>query len=128
MMDRLPGSGPELAWVGGEAVDIELADAVAVLRDQLVEAAARRTTDDLGFQVGPVEMEFVVELKADAKAKAGFKAWVVTGNAEAGISRGRTQRVKIVLTPRSSDGSDMLIAADGPAPAGRVDVRSHQGR
>ncbi|WP_412739469.1 trypco2 family protein [Krasilnikovia sp. MM14-A1259] len=25
---------------------------------------------------GPIEMEFAVELRADGKVKAGFKAWV----------------------------------------------------
>ncbi|MEW9555283.1 trypco2 family protein [Nonomuraea sp. NPDC050783] len=38
----------------------------------------------IAFAVGPIELEFAVELKADAKAKAGFKAWVVTAGAEAG--------------------------------------------
>lgn len=100
---------------------IELADAVAVVRDQLIEAAAQGAGDSLGFVVGPVEMEFVVELKADAKAKAGFKAWVVTGAAEAGVSRARTQKVKVVLTPRTADGGDLLISS-------RRDVVQHQGR
>jgi len=57
-------------------MEIALADAVAALRDELLEAAARSAGQDLAFQVGPVEMKFAVELRADAKVKAGFKAWV----------------------------------------------------
>jgi hypothetical protein len=126
MMNR-PGIGSPLRKDGWE-MEIDLADAVAVVRDQLLEAAARGTGENIGFLVGPVEMEFTVELKADAKAKAGFKAWVVSGDAEAGMSRGRTQRVKIMLTPRSADGADLLIYADGAPLAGRGDVSAHQGR
>ena len=55
-------------------MDIELADAVAVARDELVEAAARSLGAQVEFVVGPTELEFAVELRQDAKAKFGFKA------------------------------------------------------
>ncbi|AWE51851.1 MULTISPECIES: trypco2 family protein [Streptomyces] len=90
-------------------MEIELADAVAALRDELLEAAARGAGQNLAFQVGPVELEFAVELRADAKVKAGFKAWVVSADAEAGIARGRTHRVKIALTPKKPGGGDLLV-------------------
>ncbi|MFE2728475.1 trypco2 family protein [Kitasatospora sp. NPDC059327] len=55
-------------------MDVPLADAVAAVRDELLEAAARASDDpQVVFAVGPVEMEFEVELRANAKAKAGFK-------------------------------------------------------
>lgn len=91
-------------------MDIELADAVAVLRDELLEAAERGLGQDIGFVVGPVEMEFAVELRADAKAKAGFKAWVLASvEAEAGAGQTRTHRVKITLTPQTPGGGDLLV-------------------
>ncbi|MFZ3568773.1 trypco2 family protein [Streptomyces sp. BH097] len=90
-------------------MEIELADAVAALRDELLQASARGAGEDLAFQVGPVEMEFTVELRADAKVKAGFKAWVVSADAEAGVTRGRTHRVKVALTPKQLGGGDLLI-------------------
>ncbi|WP_424532867.1 trypco2 family protein [Sphaerisporangium viridialbum] len=100
-------------------MEIELADAVQAVRDELLEAAVRGLGSEIAFTVGPIELEFTVELKADAKAKFGFKAWVVTGDAEAGVSRGRTHKVKLTLTPKHADGTDLLIAgdpavADGP--------------
>jgi hypothetical protein len=101
------------------AVDIELADAVAVVREELLEAARRGVGEDLGFVVGPIEMEFTVELRVDAKAKAGFKAWVfASADVEAGVARGASHRVKVGLTPKRPDGGDLLIAAVQPAPAG----------
>src|SRR6266508_2765905 len=76
-----------------------------------------------------IEMEFAVELRADAKAKAGFKAWVLaSAEVEAGVSRGRTHRVMVTLTPKRPDGGDLLIAAEPDGPAGPGDVSGHVGR
>jgi hypothetical protein len=66
------------------AVEIELVDAVAAMRDELLTAAAQGAGQEIAFVVGPIEMEFAVELRADAKAKAGFKAWVVSAGVEGG--------------------------------------------
>jgi hypothetical protein len=109
-------------------MDIELADAVAVVRDELVEAAARGIGHDVEFVVGPIELEFAVELRQDAKAKAGFKAWVLTGEAEAGAGRTRKHRVTITLTPRGRGGGDLLVAGQSARPDGPGDVSGHVGR
>ncbi|MFD0078529.1 trypco2 family protein [Streptomyces sp. NPDC127166] len=85
-------------------------DAVAVVRDEPIAAAAQGGEHpEVVFAVGPVEMEFEVELRADAKAKAGFRLWAVGAEAEAGVSRGRTHRVSFTLTPRSVGGGDLLV-------------------
>lgn len=73
--------------------------AVAVLRDELMAAARDGADEQIRFAVGPIELEFAVELRADAKAKAGFKAWVLSGDVSAGVARGTTQRVKVTLVP-----------------------------
>ncbi|WP_235057958.1 trypco2 family protein [Yinghuangia soli] len=108
-------------------MDIELADAVAALRDELLDAAARATAartaaagaPDLEFAVGPIEMEFEVELRRDASAKAGFKAWVLSGETSAGIAQTRTHRISVSLTPRARGGGDLLISAEvAPPPPG----------
>ncbi len=109
-------------------MEIELARAVEGLRDELLEAAVTGAGSQIAFTVGPIELEFAVELKADAKAKTGFKAWVITADAEAGLSRGRTHKVKITLTPRNSDGTDLLITAEPDGEAGPGDVSGHLGR
>lgn len=106
-----------------------MADAVAAVREELLEAARRGADQQVGFVVGPIEMEFAVELRADVKAKAGFKAWVLaSAEVQAGVSRGRTHKVKVTLTPKGTDGGDLLIAAAGQSPAGPGDVSGHLGR
>jgi hypothetical protein len=104
------------------AVEIELADAVAAMRDELLTAAARGADQEIAFVVGPIEMEFAVELRAEAKAKAGFKAWVVTADVEADVEaeawRASMHRVTVALTPKRADGGDLLISAAPAAASG----------
>lgn len=104
-------------------MEIELADAVAAVREELLAAVERGVTSDLAFVVGPIELEFAVELRQHAKTKFGFKAWVVSGDLEAGAARDRTHRVKVTLTPKRPGGGDLLISggadrAEGPGPVG----------
>lgn len=98
-------------------------DAVAAVRDELIAAAALGGNHpDLVFAVGPVEMEFEVELRADAKAKAGFKLWAVGAETEAGASRGRTHRVSFTLTPKTKSGDDLLVSGALERPLGPGDA------
>ena len=116
-------------WWGVQVVEIELADAVAAVRDELVEAAARGVVgQEIGFAVGPIEMEFAVELRADAKAKFGFKAWVLSGDVEGGVEHGRTHRVAFTLTPKRPGGGDLLISGRPEQASGPGDVSEHLGR
>lgn len=94
------------------AMEIELADAVASVRGELITAAAQGVGSEVEFEVGPIELEFAVEMRRDAKVKAGFKAWVVSADAEGGVARGRTHKVKLTLTPRAPGGGDLLVAGD----------------
>ncbi|MFE2413841.1 trypco2 family protein [Kitasatospora sp. NPDC059408] len=91
-------------------MDIPLVEAVAAVRDELMEAVAQGADQEIAFAVGPVEMEFQVEMRADAKAKGGFRLWAVAAETEAGVSRGRTHRVAFTLTPKSANGEDLLIS------------------
>jgi hypothetical protein len=102
-------------------MEIELADAVAALRDELLTAAARGVSPDLAFAVGPVELEFAVELRTDARAKAGFKAWVVSADAEAGVARAQTHRVTLTLKPQRRDGGDLMVSGAPGRPEGPGD-------
>lgn len=99
-------------------MEIELSDAVAALRDELLEAAAKGAGAGVQFEVGPIELSFEVELRKDVKAKAGFKAWVVTGDVEAGAGHSRRQRVTLTLTPQAVGGGRVLVGSqtdeDGP--------------
>lgn len=109
-------------------MDIELGDAVAVVRQELLDAVGRGAGAEVGFVVGPIELEFAVELRADVKVKAGFKAWVLSADVEAGVVRGRTHKVKVTLTPKNADGTDVLVAGEAGTGFGPGNVSGHLGR
>lgn len=109
-------------------MDVELADAVASVRDELMAAASRGAGAGLEFVVGPLELEFAVELRHDANVRSGFKAWVVSAEAEGGTGRTRTHTVKVTLTPRRVGGGDLLVGARPGAADAPGDVSEHVGR
>jgi hypothetical protein len=90
-------------------MEIELADAVAAVRTELLEAAARGTGKDVVFAVGQIVLEFEVHLRADETTKTGLKAWVLSADAERTSERGSSHRVSIALTPRTVKDEDVLI-------------------
>lgn len=115
-------------WCDHVVVDIELGDAVAALRDELLDASDRATDAEVEFVVGPVVLEFMVELKVDARAKAGFKAWVISADAEAGASRASNHKVTVTLTPRRPGGGELLVARKSGGATGPGEVSGHIGR
>lgn len=96
--------------------DIELADAIESVRDQLVEAASRATGRPVAFEVGDIEMEFTIELRKEVKGGSKVKAWVVEAGADASRTRGETHRVAFTLKPRNAaTGGAWLVGNDDAA-------------
>ncbi|MBE1484846.1 trypco2 family protein [Plantactinospora soyae] len=75
-----------------------LAEAVQVIREEITIAQENGRTEDLQFEVGPVEVEFTVVASRSGKAKAGLTFLVPIG-VEGGIGREDTHRVTVTLTP-----------------------------
>jgi hypothetical protein len=86
------GKEPERAWA-------TLAEAINGIRDELSVAMAAGVGERLRFEVGPVELEFAVDIQRDLQAKAGVKVWVVEIGGSAGLSRDSSHRVKVTLNP-----------------------------
>jgi Trypsin-co-occurring domain 2 len=100
--------------------DIELAAAVRAIRDQLMDAATAGAAESMRFEVGPIEMEFSVELRREAGAKGGVKAWLVNADAEARAARTRTHRIAFTLTPKdAATGASVEIGNCAPGDASR---------
>ncbi|MFF4342622.1 trypco2 family protein [Kitasatospora sp. NPDC001540] len=103
---------------------IELADAVAAIREELLRGAVQGADSAVRFAVGPVELEFEVELAKEASASGKVKAWVFEAGVEGGTSHRRTHRVKVTLTPQTGTGEDFLIGSRRrrpTAPGGSAD-------
>lgn len=97
-------------------MELRLADAVQTLRNELNQAAEQAQDQNLTFRVGPIQMEFEVQFRADAKAQGGFSAWIVTGQVEAGGGRTSTHKVAFSLTPHDSAHPDGDVAINSARP------------
>jgi hypothetical protein len=69
----------------------------------------------LVFEVGPVELDFAVDVRADASADAGVRVWVLSFGAKGGVAAGMTHRMKVVLNAKTRDGGSARIRDTAPA-------------
>ncbi|MGK5631529.1 trypco2 family protein [Streptomyces sp. URMC 123] len=100
--------------------EIDLADAVAALRDEVLMAAARASDQDIRFALGDIQLEFTVELRRDARARGGVRALVLDAGAEAARGSTRTHKVAFTLTPRDArTGGPVEIAAESEGSVAR---------
>jgi Trypsin-co-occurring domain 2 len=90
-------------WVG-------LAEAVRALREELTTAMKTAKDEVLRFELGPVEMEFLLEVKKDAGRQGGVRFYVVSLGGNASMSSGSTHRVKLSMTPKDALGQSPLIS------------------
>jgi NTP-dependent ternary system trypsin peptidase co-occuring protein len=82
-------------WVG-------LSDAIAALRDELITAMAAGQSEKLHFELGPVELEFTVDVHKDGGANAGIRWGVVSFGASGSAGSATGHRVKLVLQPKDA--------------------------
>lgn len=92
---------------------VELADAIGVVRDQLVAAQTAGQQSMAGkkltFAVGKVSIEFAGEVKKIAGGSGGLKFWVVTADAKAEQARGTSHKVTVELTPQAPGGGSFTV-------------------
>jgi hypothetical protein len=88
---------------------VELADAIAALREQLGEALRAGSDEDVRFRLGPVELEFALTVKKDLHAEGGIKFWVISLGAGGGMSHDTVHRVKLVLQPVDVASEDLEV-------------------
>ncbi|MFC8506897.1 trypco2 family protein [Streptomyces sp. NPDC057411] len=81
---------------------VELTAAVQGLRDQLMSSMEAADGQRVRFEVDEITLDFSVEVRRDATAKAGFKAWLVTGDAQVGVARNAVHKVSVKLKPKDS--------------------------
>jgi Trypsin-co-occurring domain 2 len=104
---------------GGDGVselDVPLASAIEVLRNELVEAVRAGKDQEIRFALGPIELELQVAVEKKADGQAGIKFWLVSVGGGAGRSSGTTHTLRLKLTPtrggEGSEGKDVLVASD----------------
>ena len=85
---------------------IPLSSAIRALRRELVDAVREGEEQEVKFALGPIELELQVEVSASGGGEAGIKFWVISLGGKGERSSGRTQTVRISLTPVLGAGGD----------------------
>jgi Family of unknown function (DUF5995)/Trypsin-co-occurring domain 2 len=90
-----------------------LSDAIAAVRAELEKALKEGQDQEIQFTVGPVEIEFEVELIKETQGSIGIK--VLSGQRSAGNTR--SHRVKTTLQPVTRDEKNLKVAGRDTQPA-----------
>jgi Trypsin-co-occurring domain 2 len=82
-----------------EPVGVGLADAISQIRAELEQALREGKDSSIGFQAGPVELEFEVGFTKSREAGGGFQLSVLSLGAKGQGSSMTTHRVTVRLNP-----------------------------
>ncbi|MFJ2947231.1 trypco2 family protein [Streptomyces sp. NPDC087226] len=88
---------------------LDLADAIGLLREQLLEARRRAGTSDVRFEIDDVTVEFELELARGRGAGGELRFGVMGLNGKSDTSGRRTHRVSLTLLPRARGGGPVEI-------------------
>ena len=90
---------------------VPLAAAIEALRGELLAALKAGEGKEVRFALGPVELEFQVEVSRDVGADGAVKFWVVAMGAKGSPSSSATHTVRLSLSPvlASDVGSDVPL-------------------
>jgi len=85
------------------------ADAIKALRAELSAAMLEGKDKELQFKLGPVQMEFGVEVSNEKGGEAGIHFWVVSLGGKGSATSSVTHRIQLELQPLGSGGKDFVI-------------------
>jgi hypothetical protein len=93
----------EDAWIG-------LAEAISQLRSELEAARLDATERDLRFTLGPIEMEFTLDIRNTGSGDAGVRWGVISIGTKGERSTSTGHRLKLTLRPTDSvSGKDIEV-------------------
>ena len=101
----------------GSADGLGLADAIALLRDELLEAQAAGAGSNIQLPVESMTVELTVTATKSKDGKAGFKVPIVELELGGGVGRerGSEQTVTVVFGgPVDRDGRPVKVAQESP--------------
>jgi hypothetical protein len=93
-----------------DEVGVGLADAIANIRRELERATVEGHNSVIGFEPGPVELEFEVGFQTTTEGEAGVRVYVLTLGAKAQAEKSGIHRLKLTLTPTRRTGLPAAVA------------------
>ena len=92
--------------------EIGLAEAIDVVRGELRTAQDAGRGADVRFSVGSIEIELAIEVVKKAGGQASIKVLnMLSVGGKGEVSKGETNRVKVVLNPISVGGAPFEVAS-----------------
>jgi hypothetical protein len=90
----------------------DLASTIKQLRTELTKAMTEGQGEQLLFGLGPVELEFLIDVKNETSGEGGIKFRVITlgGRRMRGVTN---SKIKLTLNPLESAGNPARIASTG---------------
>ncbi|MGW7363104.1 trypco2 family protein [Streptomyces sp. NPDC054841] len=95
---------PDEVWVG-------LAEAVRGVRAELQAAMAAGQGEPLQFEVGPVELEFAVDVRKEKAGDATAKVFVLSLGGRTSRATADSHRMKITLQPTDAQGNPAKVSS-----------------
>jgi hypothetical protein len=90
--------------------ELGLAETIAALRGELVEAIEAADDADFGFDVGQIQLEFHVGVTRQGGGSGKVKFWVVELGGDGSYRREEIQRVTVTLeAPLDRDGRPVKV-------------------
>ncbi|MEU8517878.1 trypco2 family protein [Kitasatospora sp. NPDC048722] len=88
---------------------LDLADAVDLLRRQIVEARRRAGSSPVRFEIGDITVDFELELTRTRGGGGELRFGVLGANGKAERTERGTHRISLTLHPHTADGGDVEI-------------------
>jgi hypothetical protein len=79
--------------------DVPLADAIRALRRELLAAVREGEDKEVRFALGPIELEFQVEVAQEAGVEGGVKFWVISAGGTGSRRSEITHAVRLTPSP-----------------------------
>ncbi len=101
--------------------EIQLAEMIQLLREELALAESKGKDSDLAFEVQGVELELKVAITKSKNVKTGVKFWVLNAGGEVEKSNATTHIFKLTLNPKSRhDGSTIDVSHEDDVAPGKA--------
>ena len=88
---------------------VGLAEAIRSLRAELSLAMQHGAGEEIRFRVGPVELEFLLEVTQEAGIEGGVRFYVVSLGGKGSVARSSTHRITLSLLPLTAEGKDVSV-------------------
>jgi len=95
---------------------VELAQVIRQLRQELSAAMREGESEELRFELGPVQLELTVAVSKEAGPSAKVRFWVVELGADAKVASQAAQRITLTLDPRrrGAAGKPLISGSEVP--------------